>query len=536
MAKECFEISKEQLYDLYINKNMTTFEIANLKEVTQSIIEKRLKKYNIKKPKELFYKKNKEILLERYGVENVSQLKDVKEKKKQKSIEKYGVDNISKAEEIKKKKEQKALEKFGVSCVLQSKEIKNKAKETIVKKYGVDNINQVKEVREKSKKTMLKKYGVEYPGQSEELKEKIKKTNLEKYGVQCVLQNEQIKEKIKETNFRRYGNKNNFLNPIIKEKIKQTNLKRYGVPYACMLNQCRKANKGAISKINKSFSKKLENNKIKNKLEFNLGKFSYDIQLLDSNILIEVNPTYTHNVTFGSEFRGFKRQPLTKEYHYEKTLNAKNNGYRCIHVFDWDDEDKIINMLRPKQKIYARNSDCKEISEEECNEFLSKYHLQCSCKGQIVRIGLFYKNELVEIMTFGKPRYNKNYEWELLRLCSHSDYNIIGGANKLFSHFLIDYKPSSIISYCDNSKFDGDVYKWLGFELLNYGKPSKHWYNYKTKQHITDNLLRQRGFDQLFATNYGKGISNKELMLQEGFVEIYDSGQSTFLYKQSTKI
>ena len=53
-----------------------------------------------------------------------------------------------------------------------------------------------------------------------------------------------------------------------------------------------------------------------------------------------------------------------------------------------------------------------------------------------------------------------------------------------------------------------------------------------TKQHITDNLLRQRGFDQLFKTDYGKGISNEELMLNAKFVEIYDCGQSTYIYNR----
>lgn len=524
------EISKEKLYNLYINKNMTMLEISQKEGISKNKVEKKLREYNIKKPKELFYKKNKELLLQRYGVENVSQLAEIKEKKKQKSLQKYGVDNVSKSEEIKKKKEQKALEKFGVPYVLQSKEAKCKSKKTILEKYGVDSIAKVKEVREKTKRTNLERYGVEYPGQLEKFKQKIKQTNLEKYGTECVLKCDKIKKKINRTKIKKYGIANNFLNPIIRSKIKQTNLEKYGVPYACMLEQCRKANKGSISKINKDFSEKLIENNINNILEFNLKKFSYDIQILNSNILLEINPTYTHNVTYGAEFRKHKKEPLSKEYHYNKTIEAKENGYRCIHIFDWDDKNKIINMLKSKQKIYARNLDCREISQEECTDFLMKYHLQGSCKGQKVRIGLFKKNELLEIMVFGKARYNKNYEWELLRLCSHSDYNIIGGANKLFTHFLIDYKPNSIISYCDNSKFDGEVYRWLNFKLLNYGKPSKHWYNPKTKEHITDNLLRQRGFDQLFGTNYGKGISNKELMIQNGFVEIYDSGQSTYAY------
>ena len=45
--------------------------------------------------------------------------------------------------------------------------------------------------------------------------------------------------------------------------------------------------------------------------------------------------------------------------------------------------------------------------------------------------------------------------------------------------------------------------------------PSKHWYHLNSKRHITDNLLRQRGYDQLFNTNYGKGTNNEELMRKQ---------------------
>ena len=135
-------------------------------------------------------------------------------------------------------------------------------------------------------------------------------------------------------------------------------------------------------------------------------------------------------------------------------------------------------------------------------------------------------------MTFGKPRYNKKFDWELLRLCYHEDFEIIGGSQKMFNYFINVYNPNNIISYCDNSKFNGGVYNKLGF-ILNSKKinPSKHWYNCKTKTHITDNLLRQRGFDQLFGENYGKNTSNDELMLSYNFVEIYDAGQKVYEWK-----
>jgi hypothetical protein len=137
-------------------------------------------------------------------------------------------------------------------------------------------------------------------------------------------------------------------------------------------------------------------------------------------------------------------------------------------------------------------------------------------------------------MTFGTPRYNGNYQWELLRYCSSC--NVIGGGMKLFQAFIKEHNPTSIISYCDTSKFVGKVYKDLGFTLKYSGKPSKHWYCYRTGEHFTDALVRQRGVDQLLGTNYGKGTSNNELLIQHNFVPIYDCGQSSYIWEaDSTK-
>lgn len=141
---------------------------------------------------------------------------------------------------------------------------------------------------------------------------------------------------------------------------------------------------------------------------------------------------------------------------------------------------------------------------------------------------MFYNEELVEVITFGKPRYNKRYEWELLRLCIKPGYRIAGGSEKLFNYFIKQNNPTSIISYCDLSKFVGNVYNRLGFKLLYKTKPNKHWS--KGTKHITNNLLLQRGYDQLFNTNYGKGTSNEELMISSGWVEVYDCGQGVYTY------
>ena len=91
-----------------------------------------------------------------------------------------------------------------------------------------------------------------------------------------------------------------------------------------------------------------------------------------------------------------------------------------------------------------------------------------------MRLGLYYDDKLVQVMTFGKPRYNRRYDYELLRLCTRAGYSVTGGAERLFNYFVKYYAPKSVISYCDNSKFNGDVYHKLGFKLKSRGRPSRH--------------------------------------------------------------
>ena len=410
---------------------------------------------------------------------------------------------------------QRAIKNYGFNK--DSKQIQRQRKDTLLEKYGVENTYQLDSSIKKSKQTKLERYGDENYNNCK----KHTETLYSIYGVTSPA----LLDKSKESLMIHYGVSSPMKSKEIKNKVKDTMMKRYGVPYYFLSNR----NGHTISKINKNFSNLLNNSNIENELEFVIDRKSYDLHILNSNILIEINPTYTHNSTLSCWFNNYNKPPLVNTYHIEKTKLALDNGYRCIHIWDWDDINKIIGILKPKEKIYARKCIIKDVSLEDCAEFLNNYHLQNTCKGQDIRLGLYYKDELVEIMTFGEPRYNKKYNYELLRLCTKSNYKVIGGASRLFKYFIKVYQPKSIISYCDNSKFDGNIYKFVGFELKDFGGPSKHWFN--GERHITDNLLRQRGFDQLFNMNYGKGTSNEELMKEYGFVEIYDSGQSTYIWK-----
>lgn len=379
------------------------------------------------------------------------------------------------------------LKRPPVACCYECRKVRRE--QTSLELYGRKDAGNSKQAREKARETCRRKYGYESPLESPEIQSKTKKTLIEKYGV------DNIRKLQTRTRQESYSNKNED----IVSNTESSELKHHVV-------------------------RKLEQAKIPYELEIRIENRSYDICISDQHVLIEIDPTYTNN-SFGNHW---DENGLDKYYHRDKSVIAEEHGYRCIHVFDWDDMDKIIESLCVKQNLYARKCSIYKIKNDVCDDFLSKYHFQGTCRGQLLCLGLVHQGELVQVMTFGKARYSKKHDVELLRLCTKPKYRVIGGASKLFKFATEYYGLHNIISYCDRSKFSGQVYENLGMALVRKTPPQEIWSNGDHK--ITANLLRQRGFDQLFHTQYGKGTSNEELMLEHGWLPVYDCGQNVYEY------
>lgn len=530
----CYECGKADRREKVRKTNLERYgnEVAMKSEVIKNKLKDSLRNISIEK-KEEYIKKRVET--RRQKIDEISQnislgLKkayqergqEIQEKVKKTCLDRYGVTSTNKLESMKKKSRETCLEKYGTEYAIQNKEMREKIEKTNLEKYGTKIASCNKEIANKIKDSLCSRTDEE----KEFTRLKTIQTNRQKYGTDYPIQSLETKQKVKDTCLKKYGKTTSF----DYKQIRQTNLEKYGVEYTCLLDEARKGMK-CISKPNKKFYEKLKKVGCECELEFSLIKYAYDIKF--DNTLIEIDPTFTHQSTIDITLTNKRIPPKSPTYHQDKSLFALENGYFCLHIWDWDDEDKIIETLKPKKPLYARSLEIKEPSYEEIGLFLEKYHLQGSCYGQEIRLGLYKDDELIQVMTFGKPRYNKTYEYELLRLCTKAGYSVVGGAERLFNHFLNTYNPNSIISYCDNSKFKGDVYKKFGMELKSYGKPSKHWFNPFTFRHITDNLLRQRGYSQLHNDKiHKKGESNELLMLEAGYLEIYDCGQSTFIWKK----
>ncbi len=90
--------------------------------------------------------------LKKYGVKNVFELKEIKEKLKETNLKKFGVENPSQNKDVQLKKEETSMKNYGTKSPMQNKQVINNLKEIFKSKYGVENPSQVPEVAEKQNK------------------------------------------------------------------------------------------------------------------------------------------------------------------------------------------------------------------------------------------------------------------------------------------------------------------------------------------------------------------------------------------------
>ena len=256
-----------------------------------------------------------------------------------------------------------------------------------------------------------------------------------------------------------------------------------------------------------------------------LGNRELDIFIPSLNLAIEYNGLYWHSNKF-----------VEDNYHKEKLELCLEKGIRLVQIFEdeWRDKkdivkSRLLNLINKTQnKIYARNCEIREVDSKESLLFLEQNHIQGKL-GAKIRLGLYYNNELVSLMTFGNLRKSlgskgEDTDYELLRFCNKTNTTVIGGASKLLKYFKKKYTYTSLISYADRRWSEGNLYKNLDFELVSKTKPNYFY----TKGVYRENRFKYR------KSEINKNKENKterEIMSELGYYRIYDAGTLKFKLK-----
>lgn len=257
-----------------------------------------------------------------------------------------------------------------------------------------------------------------------------------------------------------------------------------------------------------------------------------DILIPSKKVGIEFNGLFWH-----SDLLFSKKKINSKLYHLNKTKKCNDNGVRLIHIFEneWYYQEEIVkSRLRiilnsdKIKRIYARKCVIQEIIKKESSIFLNKTHIQGNYNSKI-NLGLFYNNKLVSVMTFGKSRFNKKIEYELIRFSSDLNTIVIGGANKLFSYFVKTYNPKSIISYSDKKWNTGNVYNKLGFNY-SYSSNPNYWYFKKNELILHSRIKFQKHKLENILFTFNSQLTEWENMKNNGYNRIWDCGNDVFIW------
>ena len=426
-----------------------------------------------------------------------------------------------------------------IGCRNKNKDLIKKTKETFIKKYGVESYTETEDFKEKQKNFLKNEK------KKKERHEKIKKTLLQKYGVDNPMKIDDFKEKANQTFKKNYLKKKNLylINlekdfekgfNYIKEKYNWKTdwtvrkwLKKFNIKDFC---------KSKIEEDLKNFIKTIYSGEIIENSRKIIKPKELDIYIPEKNLAIEFDGLYWHS----EGLNNYKND--IKNYHLEKTKACEEKNINLLHIFEneWLDPIKqdiwksIISykLGNVKQRYFARKLEFKEIDNKEAREFLELNHIQGNVSSKI-KLGLYNKDKLISLMTFSKPRFNKNYEYELIRFASLKYSSCVGCAQKLLKYFLKTYQPKNIISYA-NRRFASslsNVYQKLGFRFLR--ETESNYYYFSLKDPMM--LYHRSHFQKYKLKNYKEtkdqfdsSLTESKIMFNSGYRRIYDSGNLVY--------
>ena len=515
----------------------------------------------------------KEKIKSRWKDKSDDDLKDIFDRRKSTNLKKYGCEWPQQNKNIVEKTQKTNLQKYGVSCTLHSTEIEQRVKQTLVDRFGEHPFSS-EEMNRRREAGSLKKYGVRNPSQSEIVKAHNKEMLQHKYGVTNIRNIPGVEEKIQKTNLEKYGSKTYLTSSILMQRLMKdgTKYEEYNKfkedPPAYILENfseipnvyevaehlgvtdtsiytwldkfnCRNMVSVSGSLIEREvigFLKEyIPDIKIKHNDKTVIKPYELDIYLPDYKIAFECNPTSTHNSTFVDPWGG---SPKSYKYHQMKSLMCRDNGIFLFHIFGYEWTHKkdivksmILNVLGcTKTKIYARKTRVEEIDSNTATKFLFENHRQGYAISS-VRLGLYYQDDLVSVMLFNRTRgtigkkSEHDVEYELSRFCSKINVCVVGSASKLFSYFIKNYDPKSMVSFSDIAHARGNLYPALGFNKVSESDPSYVWVNVLDDTYYSRVRCQKSKLKSLFKNeDIDLSRTEKQIMSEHGYAQVFDSG------------
>lgn len=253
-----------------------------------------------------------------------------------------------------------------------------------------------------------------------------------------------------------------------------------------------------------------------------ISPLEIDIYIPSKKLAIEFDGTYWHST-----------RTLKKDYHIEKTNLCEAKGITLLHVYDieWQEKKEIWkSIIRSKlglvTKIYARKCVVREVDSKTARQFCEQNHLSGYANSK-TNIGLYYNENLVSLMTFAVPRFNKKHRCEIIRFCTLLNHQVVGGASKIFKYFTTENSIDSIITYANRRYSQGNLYTRLGFREISQTAPN---YFYLFGKKLLSRMIFQKHKLKDRLSIFDSSLTEEQNMEANGYYRVYDCGNISFIW------
>lgn len=465
-----------------------------------------IKRYG--KGRSFIVQKIKKTNQERYGADFAIQTSNAQEKQKQTNLERYGVENVIQNDQVQFTRELTNVKKFGVKAPAQNDDIKQRMTDTCISRYGsVEQRNQM--AHEKYLNTCMNKYGVMFHTQSH-----YDDNTFDVLLSKGCLEFKHLNQRLSQT-------------AISKQlKVAQSTIGRYFKHYDINTIRYPSSNK-EVELYNLIKSLLPEGTEIITNTRDIIAPQEIDIYVPSMRLAFEFNGIYWHSDLNGKD----------KNYHLQKTIQCESKDIRLVHIFEneWETKQEVVksrisSLLRCNQTIYARKTIIQPLTRKQVSIFWQENHIQGDATSSVA-YGLFYNNELVAAMSFCKSRYDKKIDWELLRYANTLNTSVVGGASKLFKHFVKQHSPISIISYSDKRWNTGNLYTNLGFTHSHISAPNYWYFSLRETSILYHRTVFQKHKLSKQLPMFDPELTEWQNMVNNGYDRIWDCGNDVYTWK-----
>lgn len=254
-------------------------------------------------------------------------------------------------------------------------------------------------------------------------------------------------------------------------------------------------------------------------VKYLLERGEIDIYLPDHGLAIEYCGLYWH----GEEKAG-------RLVHASKMKDAGKAGVRLITLFEdewlWR-SDTVKHTLRMAlglvETAQARKLALRKATWAEVAPFYEAHHLQGAGTPCAINYVLADGEGVVAAMSFKADRFG-DHDYELIRYTSSK--RVTGGFARLLAAFRSEAQHKTLVSYCDQRWFSGQVYARSGFQFAGDSGPG-YWWCKSSRRYSRQGFQKHKLAKRL--ENFDPALSEAENMRVHGFWKIWDCGMSKWV-------